>query len=71
MYLHLHLHLLLHLLPRNFVGWPRWSSTLPNPAHLALAAWEAAGRLQGVVTQNVDQLHYKVRPSCFLTMEVS
>jgi len=44
---------------RNFVGWPRWSSTLPNPAHLALAAWEAAGRLQGVVTQNVDQLHYK------------
>jgi len=44
---------------RNFVGWPRWSATRPNSAHLALAAWERQGRLQYVVTQNVDQLHYK------------
>jgi NAD-dependent deacetylase len=29
----------------------------PNPAHLALAELEAAGRLVGVVTQNIDSLH--------------
>ncbi|WP_428566616.1 MAG: SIR2 family NAD-dependent protein deacylase [Solidesulfovibrio sp. DCME] len=29
----------------------------PNPAHLALARLEAAGRLAGVVTQNIDGLH--------------
>jgi NAD-dependent deacetylase len=29
----------------------------PNPAHLALARWEAEGRLQAVITQNIDTLH--------------
>ncbi len=29
----------------------------PNPAHLALAALEAQGKLLGVITQNVDNLH--------------
>jgi NAD-dependent deacetylase len=29
----------------------------PNPAHRALAALEQAGRLAGIVTQNVDGLH--------------
>ena len=29
----------------------------PNPAHLALAALEARGRLAGLITQNVDNLH--------------
>ncbi len=29
----------------------------PNPAHLALAALEKQGRLQAVITQNVDHLH--------------
>lgn len=29
----------------------------PNPAHLALAELEAAGRLGGVITQNIDGLH--------------
>lgn len=29
----------------------------PNPAHLALAALEAGGRLAGIITQNVDNLH--------------
>lgn len=32
---------------------------LPNPAHLALATLEQAGRLGGVVTQNIDGLHQK------------
>jgi len=29
----------------------------PNPAHLAVARLEAAGRCRGVVTQNIDGLH--------------
>jgi NAD-dependent deacetylase len=29
----------------------------PNPAHYALAELEAQGRLRGIVTQNVDNLH--------------
>jgi len=29
----------------------------PNPAHIALAELESAGRLAGVITQNVDSLH--------------
>ena len=31
----------------------------PNPAHLQLAAWEASGRLDGIVTQNLDGLQQK------------
>jgi NAD-dependent deacetylase len=31
----------------------------PNPAHQALARLETQGRLQTVLTQNVDMLHYK------------
>ena len=29
----------------------------PNPAHFALARLEAAGRLAGIITQNIDGLH--------------
>ncbi|MGE4297859.1 MAG: NAD-dependent protein deacylase [Desulfovibrionaceae bacterium] len=29
----------------------------PNPAHEALAALEAAGRLDAIITQNIDSLH--------------
>jgi NAD-dependent deacetylase len=31
----------------------------PNPAHYALASLEANGRLQAVITQNIDLLHSK------------
>ncbi|MCF8104564.1 MAG: NAD-dependent deacylase [Desulfohalobiaceae bacterium] len=31
----------------------------PNPAHLSLAELEKQGRLQGVITQNIDNLHQK------------
>lgn len=31
----------------------------PNPAHLALARLEAAGRLADVITQNIDGLHQR------------
>lgn len=29
----------------------------PNPGHLAVARWEAEGRVQAVITQNIDGLH--------------
>ena len=42
---------------RSVIGWPRVAAARPNPAHAALAAMERAGRIAGVVTQNVDRLH--------------
>ncbi|XP_064152356.1 saxiphilin-like isoform X5 [Anguilla rostrata] len=44
---------------RNYVGWPQFSSHLPNSAHLALRNWEALGKVHWLVTQNVDALHSK------------
>uniref|UniRef100_A0A3B3T145 NAD-dependent protein deacylase n=1 Tax=Paramormyrops kingsleyae TaxID=1676925 RepID=A0A3B3T145_9TELE len=44
---------------RNYVGWPQFSSRLPNVAHLTLSGWEAQGKLHWLVTQNVDALHSK------------
>jgi len=42
---------------RSFVGWQRMSAARPNDAHRALARLGADGRLAGLVTQNVDNLH--------------
>ncbi|MFW6085128.1 MAG: Sir2 family NAD-dependent protein deacetylase, partial [Gemmatimonadota bacterium] len=42
---------------RSAIGWRRVAEAEPNPAHRALAALEAADRLPGVITQNVDGLH--------------
>lgn len=42
---------------RSHVGWARMSRVDPNPGHLALAAMERAGVVQGLITQNVDGLH--------------
>jgi NAD-dependent SIR2 family protein deacetylase len=42
---------------RAYLGWPRMASTRPNRAHEALAALEDAGRVLGIITQNVDRLH--------------
>lgn len=44
---------------RSVLGWPRFRDVAPNPAHLALAEWEARGGLTGLITQNVDRLHQK------------
>ena len=44
---------------RNFVGWPRWSGFVPNINHLTIAKWEREGKVGCLITQNVDQLHYK------------
>jgi NAD-dependent SIR2 family protein deacetylase len=44
---------------RAHVGWSRMSSARPNATHHALARLEAAVRLSGLITQNVDGLHEK------------
>ena len=43
---------------RSTVGWTRVGSASPNDAHRALAALEADGLVNGVITQNVDGLHH-------------
>jgi NAD-dependent SIR2 family protein deacetylase len=40
-------------------GWPRVRDAQANPAHLAIARLERAGRLVRLVTQNVDGLHQR------------
>jgi NAD-dependent deacetylase len=50
--------------PERFFQWFRPLASqifnaCPNPAHIALAEMEAAGRLQAVITQNIDVLHQK------------
>lgn len=44
---------------RSALGWPRFRGFEPNPAHHAFTTLERAGRLTGVLTQNVDRLHRK------------
>ena len=43
----------------SHLGWRRFSAAEPNAGHAALAALEAAGAVNGVVTQNVDGLHLR------------
>lgn len=38
-------------------GWAEFAAARPNVGHRVLAAWERAGRLAGVITQNIDGLH--------------
>jgi NAD-dependent deacetylase len=50
--------------PERFFEWfqplaGRIFNAQPNPAHLALAEFERSGRLQTIVTQNIDALHQK------------
>ncbi|XP_046737786.1 NAD-dependent protein deacylase Sirt4-like [Diprion similis] len=44
---------------RNYVGWPRFSSFIPNSTHKILKNLEDAGKVSYIVTQNVDNLHFK------------
>ena len=44
---------------RSFVGWPMFSSALPNAGHRALAAFERQRRITSLITQNVDTLHQR------------
>lgn len=42
---------------RSMVGWKAVADAVPNAAHHALAALESLGRVEQLVTQNVDGLH--------------
>ena len=44
---------------RSALGWPRVARAEPNATHAALTRLEAAGTLEGVITQNVDRLHQR------------
>ncbi len=39
------------------IGHGDFANAQPNAGHLAIAKWQAAGRVRGVVTQNIDGLH--------------
>ncbi len=42
---------------RSLVGWPHFRQARPNAVHRALARLETAGRIELLLTQNVDGLH--------------
>jgi NAD-dependent SIR2 family protein deacetylase len=42
---------------RSLIGWRRIHQAKPNDAHRALAALEARGGIELILTQNVDRLH--------------
>lgn len=44
---------------RNYVGWTTFSQSEPNDAHKIVRKWELDGKVETVVTQNVDRLHHK------------
>ena len=45
------------------VGWKSFSHAEPNQGHLALAAMEQVGIIEGVISQNVDGLHRRAGSS--------
>ncbi|MFK2890062.1 NAD-dependent protein deacetylase [Dyella flagellata] len=42
---------------RSLIGWQRFGKASPNATHLALARLEQSGKVQLLLTQNVDGLH--------------
>jgi NAD-dependent SIR2 family protein deacetylase len=44
---------------RGSIGWQRMRDVQPGRAHRALARFEAAGRIDCLITQNVDGLHQR------------
>lgn len=48
-----------HYWARNQYGWHFVAQARPSAAHTALAGMEAAGVVDGIITQNIDRLHQK------------
>lgn len=44
---------------RSFAGWRRFTAAQPSTAHTALASLEKVGRINFMITQNVDRLHHR------------
>ena len=51
-------------------AWPSFRDAEPNTVHTSIAALERAGKLQAVVTQNIDGLHSRGGTSDELLIEV-
>ena len=54
---------------QNRLSSPLWDAQ-PNPGHVALVALERAGRLDTLVTQNIDGLHQKAGSDPALVVEI-
>jgi len=59
--------------PERFFSWFRplanqIFNASPNPAHLALAKLEAAGKIKSIITQNIDMLHQKAGSKTVIEM---
>jgi NAD-dependent deacetylase len=57
---------------RNRLAHPAWTAR-PNPGHLALLSLQEQGRLVGVMTQNIDELHQRsgIRPDLVVELHGS
>ncbi|XP_027198000.2 NAD-dependent protein deacylase Sirt4-like [Dermatophagoides pteronyssinus] len=44
---------------RSFLGWNYIHNCQPNISHLTLTDWQRFGKLNTIITQNVDRLHHK------------
>lgn len=53
---------------RSFHGWPRVAEAAPGRGHRVLAGLEGAGRIDLVITQNVDGLHQKAGSAAVLEL---
>ncbi|KAH1161825.1 NAD-dependent protein deacylase SRT2 [Glycine max] len=45
---------------RSYAGWRQFTATQPSATHTALATLDKAGRIDLMITQNVDRLHHRV-----------
>lgn len=59
--------------PESFFSWFRPLASQiynarPNPAHLALARLEQAGKITSIITQNIDMLHQKAGSKTVIEM---
>jgi NAD-dependent SIR2 family protein deacetylase len=53
---------------RSLIGWQRFGRASPNDAHRALAELERQGRVEALVTQNVDGLHQSAGSSTVIDL---
>jgi NAD-dependent SIR2 family protein deacetylase len=53
---------------RSMIGWSLVARAMPNAAHVALGQLESRGRVQQLVTQNVDGLHQRAGSSAVIEL---
>jgi NAD-dependent SIR2 family protein deacetylase len=56
---------------RSMIGWPMIARAQPNAAHRALVELQARGRVERLVTQNVDGLHQRAGSTDVIEMHGS